>query len=470
MADTSVLLVVAEAGLDDARPRQGRRVRYCDWVLGMALALLRWLMIATALPMFPVLAQAPQAPSGSEPAMRGHGGAVRAIVVLPGGRVATAGFDSAIIVWDIAAGRAVRVLRVHDTAVSSLVVRADGCLVSGGEDARIAVSCGEANAPPQMLVGHDGAVSALAATPVGALVASAGWDRTVRLWDASGSGRLIVEHDAPVTGLAFKADGSSILSVSYNGQLRLTPIAGEGETLRSKVTSPVNGLARLADGHFLLACGDGTLREIDASLRPVRTIELPDGPLNAVAVAADGNTVATGGMRTPVTVIDRATGAVRSRILGPGLPVWALAFSPDGSELFTGGADRAVRRFDVATGRAAGPSVAEQEDNGIPEAKDRGAKVFRACRACHGLTEADTHLAGPTLHHIMGRRIASLPGYAYSGPLKGMNIVWTQDTIAKLFEVGPAAFTPGTKMPEQRITDPDDRKALVDWLARVTAP
>jgi cytochrome c len=37
-----------------------------------------------------------------------------------------------------------------------------------------------------------------------------------------------------------------------------------------------------------------------------------------------------------------------------------------------------------------------------------------------------------------------------------------------LFEVGPATYTPGTKMPEQTIGSPDDRKALMDFLARAT--
>jgi cytochrome c len=50
-----------------------------------------------------------------------------------------------------------------------------------------------------------------------------------------------------------------------------------------------------------------------------------------------------------------------------------------------------------------------------------------------------------------------------------MNIVWTPETVAKLFEVGPNAYTPGTKMPEQRIGSPEDRKALTDFLARATA-
>jgi cytochrome c len=50
-----------------------------------------------------------------------------------------------------------------------------------------------------------------------------------------------------------------------------------------------------------------------------------------------------------------------------------------------------------------------------------------------------------------------------------MDIVWTPETVAKLFEVGPAAYTPGTKMQEQRITSAEDREALVRFLGRVTA-
>jgi cytochrome c len=70
---------------------------------------------------------------------------------------------------------------------------------------------------------------------------------------------------------------------------------------------------------------------------------------------------------------------------------------------------------------------------------------------------------------LFGRRIASLPGYRFSDALKGMSIVWTPETVATLFELGPNAYTPGTKMPEQRIGSPEERKALTDFLARATA-
>jgi cytochrome c len=171
-----------------------------------------------------------------------------------------------------------------------------------------------------------------------------------------------------------------------------------------------------------------------------------------------------------VTLIDLTAAAAKPAVLGTALPFWAMTYSRDGREIYTGGNDRTVRRIDAATGSPIDPSIPKAAAPAIADAKDRGAKVFRACAVCHGLTAADTHLAGPTLHQIMGRRIASLPNYEYSHPLKKLDITWSPETIVKLFEVGPAIFTPGTKMPEQRLTDPEDRQALVEWLSRVTVP
>src|SRR5207248_9013781 len=99
-------------------------------------------------------------------------------------------------------------------------------------------------------------------------------------------------------------------------------------------------------------------------------------------------------------------------------------------------------------------------------AGDRGAEVFRACVACHALAADQGNRAGPTLAGLFGRRIATLPGYNFSEPLKKLDIVWTAETVAKLFEVGPMAYTPGTKMPEQRIGSAEDRKALTDFLEK----
>jgi len=138
--------------------------------------------------------------------------------------------------------------------------------------------------------------------------------------------------------------------------------------------------------------------------------------------------------------------------------------------LLTGGADHTIRRWNALTGELLGsPVVGAPGDPLAAFAGDHGAEMFRSCIACHTLSEKDGVRAGPTLAGIFGRRIASLPGYNFSEALKKMNIVWSPETVAKLFEVGPAAYTPGTKMPEQRINSPEDRKALTDFLVRATA-
>ena len=83
-------------------------------------------------------------------------------------------------------------------------------------------------------------------------------------------------------------------------------------------------------------------------------------------------------------------------------------------------------------------------------------------------TANDGVRAGPTLAGIFGRKIATLPGYNFSEALKKMDIVWTPETVSKLFEVGPNEYTPGTKMPEQRIGSPEDRAALMRFLEKAT--
>ncbi|MFZ4807778.1 MAG: c-type cytochrome [Hyphomicrobiaceae bacterium] len=404
--------------------------------------------------------------------LRGHGGPVRAVAALAnGGGLATGGFDSTIIVWDPRTAAARRVLRLHDSTVNALAGLPDDCLASAGEDARIAIWCGAASTPVRVLTGHTAPVAALAVAPDGRTLASAGWDRTIRLWplgDGSAD-RTIPGHDGPVNGIAFTTDGTALVSAGYDGQIRLTFLAAGRASLSVRQATPVNAVAIAPDGEIVTAGADGVVRFLDGTLQVRAELPLTAGPLTTAVISPDGSTVAVAGLRTPVTVIDRRTRQVKLEILGPGLPVWSLAFSPDGATLYSGGADRAVRAWTAATGRPAG-EIAPGVDVKPEATTDAGARVFRACRACHGVGPEQTHLAGPTLHAVFGRKIATAPGYVYSEALRNLDIVWSAETINRLFEIGPNAMTPGTKMPEQRITDPADRKALVEWLAKVTKP
>jgi cytochrome c len=149
--------------------------------------------------------------------------------------------------------------------------------------------------------------------------------------------------------------------------------------------------------------------------------------------------------------------------------VWSVAFLPDSRTLLTGGADNIIRRWNALTGDPVDPLLFESTADPLAAyAGDRGADIFRACVACHTLGVDQANRAGPTLAGLFGRRIATLPGYDFSDALKRLDIVWTPETVSRLFEIGPAAYTPGTKMPEQRIGSERDRAALVQFLERAT--
>jgi cytochrome c len=409
---------------------------------------------------------------GPAPAqLRGHGGPVRALAISSDGSQAISGsFDSSAIRWSLRSDEAEQVLRFHDGAVNAVAFLQDGRTVTSGEDARIALWRPGEQTPSAVLEGHTAPVVALAVSPDAATLASASWDGTVRLWPlAGGSPRVLAGHTQNVNGVAFTPDGRALVSVGYDATLRIWPLAAGGTPVIATLPTPLNAVAVAPDGEILAAGADGKVYVLSAAGELAAEIEAGPAPIIAMAISNDGKVIAAAGIRGSVAIIDRAARKLERTLVGPGLPVWSVAFFPDGRTLLTGGTDRVIRRWDALTGEPIGTVVmGSPEDPLASYAGDPGAEVFRACIACHTLSPDEGNRTGPTLAGIFGRKIASLSGYKFSEALKKLDIVWTPETVAKLFELGPATYTPGTKMPEQRLGSPEDRAALVTFLEKAT--
>lgn len=97
-------------------------------------------------------------------------------------------------------------------------------------------------------------------------------------------------------------------------------------------------------------------------------------------------------------------------------------------------------------------------------APDPGKQAFAPCAACHGVT-AGAKRVGPTLYGVVGRKVASTPGFAYSPALKAKGATaWTPANL-DAFLTDPRAWAPGNKMMYQGIKDPAKRAAIIKYLA-----
>jgi len=429
------------------------------------ITLFAWLTWATLL-VLPVLG------TGAVHAqLRGHGGPVRALAISSDGQTAISGsFDSTAIRWSLTRNAAEQVLRFHADAVNAVVLLRDGRAATAGADGRIAIWTSGSAEPDAVLEGHTAPIVALAVSPDGATLASASWDHTVRLWPlAGGVPRVLEGHTQNVNGLAFAPDGRTLVSVSYDQSVRIWPLSDSPAATVIAMPSPLNAVAVGSDGEIVAGGADGKLYFLTGAGAVAGEVAAGPRPVISIAISPDGALVAAASIGGSVAVINRKTRGLARTLVGPGLPVWSAAFLPDSRTLLTGGADNIIRRWNAVTGEPIDPLLLETMGDPLAAyAGDRGADIFRACVACHTLGAEQANRAGPTLAGIFGRRIASVPGYNFSESLKRLDIVWTPETVSRLFEIGPSAYTPGTKMPEQRIGSEQDRAALVQFLERAT--
>jgi len=143
------------------------------------------------------------------------------------------------------------------------------------------------------LVGHSSPIDMLAFSPKAHVLATASWDKTVRLWDTKNGKQLFTleGHAREVYPVAFSADGRLVLSGDHAG------------------------VAILWDAN---------------SGKKLRTLEGHTDCVQSVAIAKDSKTLATASWDKTVKTWNGETGAELATFKGHALPVLDVAFSPDG--------------------------------------------------------------------------------------------------------------------------------------------
>ena len=301
---------------------------------------------------------------GSFMTLYGHEDAVISVDVSPNGElIATGSVDSRIILWDSITGDQIRTLTNHQGTVNEAVFDADSThLVSCSDDGKVKLWDVSGGTELLTLDADGSPVRCVSFSRDGQKIAAGTGGKNIFIWNAS-TGHLIkklVGHEGPVESVAFSPDGATLVSTVQGFQLyEKSGDAGlkiwnlqEGREASTDIDrSYWYGKAKFNPRGGTIAIGGyrGDIIIVDSLTGKSRSsVAAAQGVIEGISLSPTGDRIAIASDDGLLKVVELNETNKGLRLRGHQSGVASVAFYPDGSRIATCGYDNTVKIWNLS--------------------------------------------------------------------------------------------------------------------------
>ena len=249
----------------------------------------------------------------------------------------------------------VNTFSAHNDAVSQIKYSPDGKLIaSAAWDKTIKLWDAETRKLINTLKGHQDGVNSIAFTPDGQTLISGSEDKTIKIWDISERAKLIKtleSHTDSIKAVTVSPEGNLIASAGYDNKIKIWSIAGEllqtidahklAITSLAFIPTPLNPPYKGRDYTLISGSWDNTVKlwtlaDEGKSSRLLHTLTGHQDGVTTISLNSDGTLLASGSGDRTIKLWNTKTGELIKTLRGHTSQINSLAFSSDDKSIISG--------------------------------------------------------------------------------------------------------------------------------------